>query len=62
MQRISGFNEGDYELIQAALSACEKIELGIHANALFRPEGWFARFTWPDWPHEQAEAGVAELK
>ncbi len=32
------------------------------AAPLLMPDGWFARFAWPDWPKERAEAVAKEVE
>lgn len=55
MQRISSFSDEKASEVQAVLGAFNKPSEGVEASAFLMPQGWFARFVWPDWPKQLAD-------
>jgi len=62
MQRISFYTERDAALVGAALRQFQSADRGLRAEGCFVGERWFVRFTWPDWPVQQAELIALEVE
>ncbi|MGH9351722.1 MAG: hypothetical protein ACRD2G_06130, partial [Terriglobia bacterium] len=61
MQQISSFGDDRAPQVQTALRDFQRPPEGIEVRALLTPEGWFARFIWPDWPKRCADAIAREV-